>query len=103
MDSNEARMMRMKSVILAMLAVLTCVCSRASAHAQVLDSPYVEDKQSIIQAVLEAELRRQNQPFTKVIQLSSENVGLIPSLEISGTKIVVLDATTIRGRVRVGS
>jgi hypothetical protein len=48
-------------------------------------------------------LRRQNQAFEEVTQLSSENIGLIPPPEISGMKIVVLDATKIRERVKDGN
>jgi len=68
-----------------------------------LSRPYIEDKQPIIRAVLEAELRRQSQVFEEVTQLSSENVGLITSLEISGRKVVVLDAAKIRERVKDGN
>ncbi|HVF09436.1 MAG TPA: hypothetical protein VNA16_01460 [Abditibacteriaceae bacterium] len=93
----------MRSIILAMLAVLTCLCSRPSTHAQLLNCPFVEDKQPIIHAVLEAELRRQDQMFEEVTQLSSENIDLIPSLEISGRKIVVLDANGIREKVKDGN
>ena len=96
-------MMRMKSITLTMLALLTCLCPGPSAHAQLSSRPYTEDKQPIIRAVLEAELRRQHQAFEEVTQLSSENIGLVPPLEISGRKIVVLDATKIRERVGGGN
>ena len=93
----------MKSTVLAILVLLTCLCSRPFTHAQLLSRPYVEDKQPIIHAVLEAELRRQAQVFEDVTQLSSENIVLIPSLEISGRKIVVIDATKIREQVKDGN
>lgn len=95
--------MRMKSITLAVLVLLTCLCPRPSTHAQLSNRPYTEEKQPIIHAVLEAEMRRQAQVFEDVTQLSSENISLIPSLEVSGRKIVMLDATKIREQVKDGN
>jgi hypothetical protein len=95
--------MRMKSTILVILALLFGLCLPPSSHAQLLSHPYIEDKQPIIQAVLEAELLRQNQMFEGVTQLSYENLCLIPALEISGKKIIVLDASKIGEQVKDGN
>lgn len=96
-------MTRMKSTILLVPALLTCLCLRLPTHAQLLSRPDGEDQRPIIRAVLEAELLRQSQVFEEVRQLSSENIGLIPALEISGRTVVVLDAARIRELVKDGS
>jgi len=96
-------MMRMKFTILIIAVLLTGSSPRPFIYAQLSNHPYGGDKQPIIHAVLEAELRRQNTAFEETVQLSSENIGLTPWLEIFGRKIVVLDAAKIREKVKDGN
>jgi hypothetical protein len=95
--------MSMKSRILIISSLLIASCFQPATHAQLLRHPYLEDKQPIIKAVLEAELRRQNNAFEEITQLSSQNIGLLPVLEVSGRKIIVLDASKIGEQVTDGS
>jgi hypothetical protein len=95
----------MKHPIL-IITLLSGLCFHPGVSAQQLSGINVEEKKRIIEAVLEVELsrlsRRFGEPnirFEERPQLSSENIGPISSLVVSGQNIIALDAANIREKL----